>query len=105
MTKSVIKAGVCGFKTMVKAESSDGQNVSLQIESGCQDIQKIAESLREVDAFSAVFGKMTDSPVYQLAVEHCSHTACPVPMGILKTIEAAASLALPKDVSVSIENE
>ncbi len=105
MTKSVINAGACGFKTTVKAESRDGQNVSLQIRSDCPDIQKIAESLQEVDAFSAVFGKMTDSPVYKLAVEHCSHAACPVPMGILKTIEAAASLALPKDVSVTIENE
>ncbi len=105
MTKTVINAGVCGFKTTIKAESQDGQNVNLQIESDCPDIRKMAESLKDVDAFSAVFGKMTDSPVYKLAAEHCSHAACPVPMGILKSIEAAGSLALPKDVSVTIENE
>ena len=105
MTKTVIDAGVCGFKTIIKAESSDGQNVNLEIESGCQDIMKMSESLNQVDAYGAAFGKMTDSPVYKLAAEYCSHAACPVPMGIIKTLEAACSLALPKNVSVTIENE
>lgn len=105
MTKTVINAGVCGFKTTIKAKSDDGQNVSLEIKSDCPDIMAMSESLKEVDAYKAVFGPMTDSPVYKLASEHCSHVACPVPMGIIKTIEAACSLALPRDVTVSIEND
>lgn len=103
MTKTVIDAGICGFKTRIKAASEDGQNVSLEIESDCPDIMAMAESLKEVDAFAAAFGPMTDSPVYKLGAQHCSHAACPVPMGIIKTLEAACSLALPKDVHVTIE--
>ncbi len=102
MTKTRIDAGICGFQTAIEAHSEDGQNVSLTIKSGCPDIMRMAESLKSVDAYTAVFGKMTESPVYKLAAEHCSHAACPVPMGILKTIEVECSLALPKDVSVKI---
>ncbi len=105
MTKTVIDAGICGFKTAVKAVSEDGQNVTLEIESDCPDIRRMSESLEQIDAYSAVFGKMTESPVYKLGAEYCSHAACPVPMGIIKTLEAACSLALPRDVSVSIEND
>lgn len=105
MIKSVIQAGACGHRTVVRAESRDGENVDLLIESECPDIQKMAASLQRVDAFEAVSGKMTDSPVYRLAAEHCAHASCAVPMGILKSIEAACSRALPQDVSVSIEQE
>ncbi|OQY31356.1 MAG: hypothetical protein B6241_14235 [Spirochaetaceae bacterium 4572_59] len=105
MTKTVIDAGICGFKTYVEAESDDGQNVSLEIKSGCPDIMAMSESLKKLDAYNVVFGPMTDSPVYKLAAKHCSHAACPVPMGIIKTIEVACSLALPKDATVHIEKD
>jgi len=105
MTRTKIHPGVCGFKTVVEAHSEDGQNVRLTIESECPDIRALGESLKEVDAYSAVFGSMMDSTVYKAASEHCSHAACPVPMGIIKTLEAACSLALPADVTVSISKE
>jgi glycosyltransferase A (GT-A) superfamily protein (DUF2064 family) len=105
MVTTVVDAGICGFKTTITADSDDGQNVSMEIKSDCPDIQAMSESLKQVDAYGAVFGPMTDSPVYKLAAEHCSHAACPVPMGIIKTLEAACSLALPKNVSVTIKKE
>ena len=105
MTKSRIDAGICGFQTAIEAQSDDGQNVNLTIQSGCPDIMAMAESLKSLDAYATVFGKLTDSPVYKLAAEHCSHAACPVPAGILKTIEVECSLALPKEVSIKITKE
>jgi hypothetical protein len=34
--------------------------------------------------------------------KHCPHPACPVPSGILKAVEVAAGLALPRDASIVI---
>jgi hypothetical protein len=37
-----------------------------------------------------------------LAAKHGLHTACPVPIAVLKAVEAAASLALPCDCSIEM---
>ncbi|MDA3958876.1 hypothetical protein [Oceanispirochaeta sp.] len=105
MIKTEICAGICGFNTTIRGTSEDGQNAVLEIQSDCPDIRAMAESLKETDAYAACFGPMTESPVYKLASEHCSHAACPVPSGIIKTLEAACNLALPADVTIKITKE
>jgi len=105
MIASDICAGGCGLKTTILAESSDSQNVRLEFRSECPDIIALSGSLKEVDAYTACFGPMKDSPVYLLASKHCSHTGCPVPMGIIRTLEAACGLALPHEVSIQIRKE
>lgn len=51
------------------------------------------------DRFATTLG---DSTVYQLGKEFCKHGTCPVPGAILKGVEVACGLALPKDVHVEI---
>ena len=41
----------------------------------------------------------------QKGVEHCFHSACPVPVGIIKAVEVAAGLALPADVRMTISDD
>jgi hypothetical protein len=103
MITVTVDAGVCGFETVIKAESEDMQNVKLKIESNCADIQSMADELKELDAFKENFTKIGESAVYESARRYCKHTACPVPAGIHKAIEAAAGLALPKDASIKVE--
>ena len=105
MVKTEVCAGICGLNTTVRAESEDGQNAKLEIRSDCPDIMAMADSLNDVDAFAACFGPMTESPIYKQASEHCSHAACPVPSGIIKTLEVACQLALPAEVTIRIEKE
>jgi hypothetical protein len=40
-----------------------------------------------------------------MAAKHCKHAACPVPSGIIKAIEVASGLALPKDASITVTQE
>jgi hypothetical protein len=35
-------------------------------------------------------------------MQHCPHAACPVPVGVVKTIEVEAKLALPADVTIKL---
>lgn len=100
-----VNPGVCGLRTIIKADSEDMQVVNLEIQTDCQHIKQISEELNEIDAFTECFSKMIDSEVYRLAGKYCKHTACPVPCAMIKAVEAAAGLALPKDVEIKIEKE
>lgn len=96
-----INPGVCGFATEVKAVTEDGQMVRLEIKTACEHVKRLAEALgAEVDGYAVCFGKFGSGPVYDAAREACRHAACPVPMGIVKCIEAECGLALPRDIEI-----
>lgn len=97
-----ILPGVCGLKTTVWANSDDMQNVSVEIESDCYKVNAIRSGLKRVDAFVECFEKIGEGKVYRLAREQDLHTSCPVPSAIIKAIETAARLALPKNVEIEI---
>lgn len=63
---------------------------------------KLAEALgEEVNAFQEI--SFRGGPkVLELGPQHLSHPACPVPAGIIKAIEVAAGLALPKDACITV---
>jgi hypothetical protein len=99
MTKSEINAGICGFVTVVEADDEMGK-INITIKTDCPNVQKLAKELTQVEAFSEIFKRANATLTYELASKHLPHPSCPVPSGILKTIEVEAKLALPKDVSI-----
>lgn len=105
VTKAEIDSGVCGFKTQVMAERGDQYRVRLEVESECPDIQKLAEELKEVNAFEEISFRKGVPFILELGQKHCSHAACPVPSGIIKAVEVEAGLALPKAVTIRITKE
>ena len=103
MTRSVIKAGVCGFVTAVVAASDDMQNVRFTIDSDCENIRKLAVGLPTVDAYAEV-GAGFDGIILTTAhatLRGCC-AGCVVPCGIFKAMQVAAGLALPAPVSIEI---
>jgi hypothetical protein len=101
VTRAEIEAGVCGFTTTVKAVKN-GSKVVLEIDSDCQAIRKLAAELTEVDPFREFTFRGQGPQTLDLGARHCSHPACPVPVGIIKAIEVAAGLALPADAIIKI---
>ncbi|MCL4499150.1 MAG: hypothetical protein M1335_02765 [Chloroflexi bacterium] len=99
MSKSTIKAGVCGFTTVVNATTEDMQNVSFEIETDCPKIKNIAANLDTVDAYQEL-GAGRDSVIMSLT--GCC-LGCIVPNGISKTMQVTASLMLPAPCSIEIE--
>ncbi len=97
-----VDPGICGMITVVKAESEDGQTCTVSITSPCESIKAMAEELKEVDGFAAAFTPFADNPVYVAAGKHYKHAACPVPSAVVKAVEVACGLALPKDVTFKI---
>jgi hypothetical protein len=105
MTKVRVNPGVCGLSTEITATSEDGQMADIDIQTDCPHIKAFGEALQSVDGYAECFGKMCDSAIYQAAQQHCKHPACPVPCAVLKGVEAACGLALPRDVEIKIENQ
>ena len=101
MATAEINAGICGFSTTVKTEK-DGRQVKLSIESDCKAIQNLAAELTDVDPYQEITFRGSGPRSLELGAKHCFHTACPVPVGIIKAVEIEAGLALPKDATIKL---
>jgi hypothetical protein len=105
MIRTTIEAGVCGFKTTVRARSDDLQNVTLEVESDCEKIRGIAEGLTgPIDAYKEI-GAGFDGEVYKVVLPRLKGccAGCVVPSGIFKTVQVAGAVALPVPVAIDIE--
>ena len=101
MATAEISSGICGFSATVKTEK-EGSKVRLAIESDCKAIQDLAAELTEVDPFQEITFRGSGPRSLELGAKHCYHTACPVPVGIIKAVEIEAGLALPKDAVIKL---
>ncbi len=107
MAKVEIDSGICGMQSTVWATTDmNTYRCTLRIESECDAIEKIGQEMPEVDAFQEISLRRGEGPLsLRKGVEHCYHSACPVPVGIIKAIEVASGLALPADVRMTISQE
>lgn len=99
-----INAGICGFITMVDAQSSDGQMVHLKIISPCEKIRKLNELIHQVDAYAEIgqgFKGMIHQAVQKTLQGCCS--GCIVPSGIFKAMQVVTQLALPASATIEFK--
>jgi len=99
-----VNPGICGLPSTIEVTSDEMQMIKITGHSECSAINELIKKLQneELDAFECALGKMNESPVYVHAFDTVHHVACPVPCAIVKAIEVAASLALPKDVDIKL---
>ncbi len=103
MAKAEIHPGNCGFTTIVEA-TMEGKVCKISITSECKAIQRLAQELTEVNPFQEISFRREMPATLQAGAKYCSHTACPVPVGIIKAVEVAARLALPGEATIKITN-
>lgn len=105
MIEVKVNPGICGMETCINVESEDMQTARIKIDSDCQFIRAVAAELQEIDAYTECFAKLGDSQIYALANKYCKHPGCPIPPAIIKGVEVACGLALPKDVEIKINKK
>ncbi len=101
MAKAEVHAGVCGFTTIVET-TLDGDVCKVAIQSECTAIQRLAQSLTEVNPYQEISYRRKMPLTLEMAARFCNHTACPVPVGIIKAVEVESNLALPADVTIKV---
>jgi hypothetical protein len=104
MTRVVVKAGACGFTTVIRAEKAPERAVDITLESGCAMVQKMAAEITRLGRRDALTA-LPDNPVYLAAGRHLKHPACPVPAAVLKALEVEAGLNVQKDATIVFERD
>ena len=99
MTRVEIDAGICGQLTRLEAAPGAEGAVTIKAESECPRVQDYLKGLAAIDVSSAL-GSCCLERVFQPAAQVNLHPACPVPVGVLKAVEVAAGLALPRAASI-----
>jgi len=106
--KVKVDAGICGFKTVITANSEDSMRVELKIVSPCETIKELSSLIKEktpIDAYQELIPQH-ESIILEISrsilVKKGCCEACVVPVAICKAIHIAAGLALPKDVTLEI---
>lgn len=97
-----VDPGACMFKSRITGRPN-GKTVLLEIESGCPCVQELAESLNSVDAFESLKMPYEENPIFRKSGTLLRHATCPIPIAILKCIEASIGLALKKNVKIEYE--
>ena len=101
-----VMSGICGMITEIRATSDEqAKKVQLEINTRCENIQKLAQELKVVDPMEEISFRGKGPKTLRMAANHCKHAACPVPSGIIKAVEVASGLALPKDASIRVSQE
>ena len=105
MTKATIQPGVCGFTTVLLAETC-GDTLVFSWESACPNLQKLAGTLPPFDPIAELFSRnLADTQLFGLLAKALPHAACPLYAAFFKIMEAEAGMALPRDVSICFEKE
>jgi hypothetical protein len=100
---AIVDPGICGFPCLVTARKLDARTVSLKISgSGCNQIQLLAERLNTI-SMPELFTPVSRNPVYKAAEQSGCHTSCVIPAAVLKAVEVAMEMALPREVHITFE--
>ena len=100
MTSVEIRPGICGFIALVSASTEDGQHVDVEFQSDCPNLSRLNGGLGPFDAYSDLFQPLAKTEVFRQVASSQRHAACPVMSGILKAMEVAVGMALPRDASI-----
>ncbi len=91
------------FPVLLRHGRKDPRVVSLKItESECEHIKRLSEDVVEM-GLRDLFKPITKNPVYVSAQQAGCHPSCPVPVAVLKAVEVAMDMALPRDVRIKFE--
>lgn len=106
MTTVKVTAGACGFVTLVKAKKGEKRTVRIEMKSDCEAVDDLAFVFEEMEPLG-IKDIMSTNPeknrVLQSATEKLPHSACPVPVAIIKAAEVALGLNVPSSVTIVFE--
>lgn len=98
--KMYVDPGACRFQTMITAHM-DGDTVRLDIESECPMVRALGKEVRELEPLECLRTPLAKNPVIRAAGDCIKHASCPVPLAIIKSVEACSGMAVKKDVMLS----
>ena len=103
---ATVKAGACGKTTAVTAEFDERSGLcTLHLETDCPHFQKVAEKLNGITVRPSDEFAWGTSKIHAAMRENCTHTACPVPSGVVKAVQVACGKKEAVDAEISVRAE
>lgn len=99
-----VDSGICGFHCLIEAWEEEKRQIRIKISgSECKQIQCLSEKVQEMN-LRDLFAPIGDNLVYSSAQSVGCHPSCLVPIAILKAVEVAMGMALPRDAVIRFES-
>lgn len=107
MTRLKVEPGICGMTAIITADSEDGMECEISVDTQCKMIQKLFEGIGgTVNAYEICMPRGDEEKFAAgLIRQYPTHAACPMISALIKCVEAECGLALKKDVSFSFISE
>jgi hypothetical protein len=103
---TTVKAGVCGKTTVASAEFDEKSGLcTLHIITDCPHFQKVADKLEGRAVKPAEEFAWETSTIHAAMRANCSHTACPVPSGMLKAVQVACGKKPAANADIMVKSE
>ncbi len=100
MTKVEINPGACGFLVTILATKVERKKANVAIQTECEQVNELASMITHLTVQDILGFPFAEDKVYQAAKIVIRHASCPVPCGIIKTVEAELGLAVKRDVHI-----
>ncbi len=99
----IVDPGICGFSCSIRAQQDGKNTVVIEISgSDCEQIQRMSGILKKI-TLQELFSPLTRNPVYISAGQAGCHLACPIPVAVVKAVEVAMGMAVPREVRIRFE--
>jgi hypothetical protein len=104
--KAIVDAGICGFSADITAEALGvKETAQVYLETDCPYVKKLGEQF-SIDIMDTLKHRYNSKFFKKVeAINPPIHFFCPVISGIYQTIKVAASIALPKDIAITLMKE
>jgi hypothetical protein len=99
----MLDPGVCQFKSRISVVMNDDKQLVYKIESQCPHVKKMAAEMPLFDMFDIMKMPFGMNPIYDVGGKYLKHSACPLPMAMIKAGEVVTGMGLKRTVSVSFE--
>ena len=104
ITRVTVDPGICGFPCVIEVRKETPRTVSIKISgSDCNQIKMLAEQLDRM-TLQELFMPVTRNPAFALAQKLGCHASCVVPVAVLKAVEVAMEMALPKNATIKFDS-
>ena len=104
IVKVTVDSGICGFHCLIEAWEEEKRQIRITISgSECKQIQRLSEKVKEMN-LRDLFAPIGKNLVFSSAQAVGCHPSCLVPVAILKAVEVAMGMALPRDAVIRFES-
>jgi hypothetical protein len=100
----MLEPGVCQFKSKISVTMDEDNRLAYKIESACPHVKKMSEEMPLFDMFDIIKMPFGENPIYELGGKFLKHSACPLPMAMIKAGEVVTGMGLKRSVILTFES-